>query len=154
MEKNIRRSIEKKLREWKVYYQPGSLFMKGCPDLTICHRGIFIALEIKMPGRYLAPMQRIAFQRIRRGGGIARRVDSVKGFTEFWDLLNRYLDDVERIQREYIPEPAWRGRGGASASTILESDPSEFSDRLLRGTKTRSAPPVDPDDCEETADPH
>lgn len=59
---------------------PGSASgAKGTPDVLVCHRGRFIALEIKRPdGSYgVTKPQEIRMRQIRQAGGTAEAVASV-----------------------------------------------------------------------------
>lgn len=49
----------------------------GTPDLLVCSRGQFIALEIKLPGRRADPLQQVEAQRVHRAGGLAAVIHSV-----------------------------------------------------------------------------
>lgn len=49
----------------------------GIPDLLCCWRGLFIALEVKLPGEKPSPKQASILRQIERSGGVARVVTSV-----------------------------------------------------------------------------
>lgn len=49
----------------------------GIPDLLCCWRGLFIGLEVKLPGEKASPKQRHIIRAIREAGGIAAVVSSV-----------------------------------------------------------------------------
>lgn len=68
---------------WKEH---GSQFgQAGIPDLIICHKGRFIALEVKAEKGKTTTLQEVALRRIRRAGGTAevvRSIDDVKAVIE------------------------------------------------------------------------
>ena len=53
----------------------------GKADLIVCHRGLFIAIEMKKPGEDPEPLQIYNKKKVRKAGGvsiIARSVDDVR----------------------------------------------------------------------------
>lgn len=61
----------------------------GIPDLLVCWRGLFIALEVKQPGEKLSRLQEVTVDKIRRADGAAMRVDSV-------EAVEKLLSDLRR----------------------------------------------------------
>jgi hypothetical protein len=62
---------------WKNH---GSEFtLAGLPDIVVCHRGLFIALEVKMPGKQdnVSPVQQVVHQQLREAGGRVHVVSSI-----------------------------------------------------------------------------
>lgn len=56
----------------------GTVFGRnGVPDLIVCLRGHFIAMEVKQPGGEARPLQRYELRKIREAGGKAFVVESV-----------------------------------------------------------------------------
>ena len=55
---------------------PGGIFKRGAPDLLLCVRGRFVALELKRPGGELTELQAESLRMIRAAGGIAEVVHS------------------------------------------------------------------------------
>lgn len=49
----------------------------GIPDLLCCFRGLFIGLELKLPGEEPSRIQELKMQKIRDADGIAEVVYSV-----------------------------------------------------------------------------
>ena len=79
-ESTLTRNIKSALEDegavvYKYYGNPytGS----GIPDLLICHRGRFIALEVKTERGKVSEQQEWQLKRIDKAGGIARVVRSV-----------------------------------------------------------------------------
>ena len=60
---------------WKTH--GGQFGTAGIPDIIICYRGKFIALEVKAPGREPTALQKLVLNRITDAGGIATVVRSV-----------------------------------------------------------------------------
>lgn len=78
VEAQIRRQIVAALREIGavVWSQTGAIGGAGRPDLVVCYRGRFIALEIKTPAGRPTPAQLAALDAVRRAGGTAAIVRS------------------------------------------------------------------------------
>jgi len=68
------------------YYMPVSNGMGrvGCPDILVCHRGLFMAFEVKAPGKIgrVTPNQRREIDGIRGAYGLALVVDDVEQVKE------------------------------------------------------------------------
>jgi penicillin-binding protein-related factor A (putative recombinase) len=85
LEKHLVNRIREKLKKLfpgiliiKIH---GGLFqMAGLPDLIICYKGRFIALEVKLPGKEktLTKLQKTWLRRVRKAGGIAYMITSVE----------------------------------------------------------------------------
>lgn len=58
---------------------------RGTPDLLVCYKGRFIALEIKVPGAKLDKLQEYEMAKIREAGGAAARVESIEEVYEQLD---------------------------------------------------------------------
>lgn len=72
-----------------VFKVHGSQYMmSGLPDLIICYRGLFVALEVKMPGNKPSPAQVLRMQQIKTAQGHAYVVRSVKGALRVLDLID------------------------------------------------------------------
>jgi len=62
---------------WKNH---GSQFtLGGLPDIIVCSQGLFIALEVKMPGQRdnVSPVQQVVHQQLREAGGRVHVVSSI-----------------------------------------------------------------------------
>ena len=87
MESSEKRLKEKVLRMLKSefrdawVYKTSDRWRSGIPDILICHKGCFVATELKA-GRYKATkLQRYVLEMIRRAGGraaVCRSVDEVR----------------------------------------------------------------------------
>lgn len=83
VESDIQRDIIAFLRGLDKTYEfnvgGGASTAKGTPDLLVCHRGRFVALEIKRDEETygVTPTQAINMRRIRKAEGIAESVTSI-----------------------------------------------------------------------------
>lgn len=75
---------------WKEH--GGQYGTAGIPDIIVCHRGHFIALEAKVGKNQPTKLQTVTIEQIRRAGGTAAVVRSV--------------DDVKAVLAE--TEAAWK----------------------------------------------
>jgi Holliday junction resolvase len=72
---------------WFVKYWGGGQFTKaGIPDLLVCCKGKFIALEIKAPTGKPSELQLYNIEAIKKAGGIAM-VLYPKDFEKFKELV-------------------------------------------------------------------
>lgn len=95
--KGIRRMLETKYPGFYFKSHGGPYQIAGLPDLVGCHKGIFIGIEVKQPGKEdtLKPVQKLRIRQIRNAGGIAFMATTA----EQADLLMRKeLKRVEAIQ--------------------------------------------------------
>lgn len=44
---------------------------RGVPDVLMCYRGFFVAIELKREGKTPDPLQTVKIQEIREAGGLA-----------------------------------------------------------------------------------
>lgn len=76
-EARLQRKIQDalKLEGYFVFKVHGSeMMMAGLPDLIVCAHGLFIGLEVKMPGEKPSNIQTHVHGKIRAAGGVARVV--------------------------------------------------------------------------------
>lgn len=70
---------------WFVKYHASAFTPVGVPDILICYRGRFLAVEVKSEGRYATAPQKWTIARIIETGGqaiIARSVQDVRELIE------------------------------------------------------------------------
>ena len=85
-EKAIERRIKEYLKTidglfyWKVF--SGMYCTAGIPDIVICYKGQFIALEVKTPDGKPTTLQVATIKKIREAGGVAEVVRSVEEVRE------------------------------------------------------------------------
>lgn len=72
-----------------VFNVPGTgMEQKGTPDLLVCHRGLFIAAELKVPGEKPTKLQQYELEKVRTAGGTAAVIESMEALEA---LLNGRL---------------------------------------------------------------
>jgi len=70
---------EKQVGVWIVKY-PGGIFGKtGCPDILMCVKGKFVAIEMKKLDGDRRKMQEYQQKKIRSSGGICEFCDTLGG---------------------------------------------------------------------------
>ena len=80
------KAIEKRIKEYlktknDLFYwkEHGGMYTTaGIPDLIVCYKGRFIALEVKTPIGKPTVLQNVAIRKINEAGGIAAIVRSVE----------------------------------------------------------------------------
>ena len=83
-EKQIENQIKKYLKSIGAYvvkYFGCTYSQAGVPDLIICYKGRFIAIEVKTDSNKTSSLQDINIQQIKKAGGIAfvaRNLEEVK----------------------------------------------------------------------------
>ena len=79
------------------YYMPVSNGMGrvGCPDIIVCYKGMFMALETKAPGKIknVTANQQREIDGIQRANGLAHVVDDVEQVKSLLDTYERKPDD-------------------------------------------------------------
>lgn len=97
-EADVRRRVVEALRARGavVWSQTGAIGGTGRPDLAVCYRGRFIAVELKAPAGRLSRLQRVLLEQVESAGGIAAVVRSP---AEAMALLDRV--DTEQGGQPY-----------------------------------------------------
>ena len=89
--------VKKKVKEYLQsigawYYMPVSNGMGrvGCPDILVCYKGAFVALETKAPGKlgHVTANQQREIIGIQRANGLAHVVDNVE---QVKDVIETYI---------------------------------------------------------------
>ena len=60
-------------------------FQSGIPDILGCLNGYFFAIELKVPGGRIAPLQEHELEKIRKAGGsaiVAYSIENVRGYLQ------------------------------------------------------------------------
>jgi Holliday junction resolvase len=71
-EQDIQAKISKHLKKLGAYVvNVSSAYPNGCPDLLICFKGKFIAIEVKIPGKKARPLQQYQLDKIAESGGFS-----------------------------------------------------------------------------------
>lgn len=90
-EKNIENKIKNYLKSKGAYYVKyfGNAFSQvGVPDILVCYKGRFIALEVKNETNKTSPLQDINIENIKRAGGYATVVRSVEDVKKVIEGIN------------------------------------------------------------------
>jgi hypothetical protein len=73
----------------KVYKIHGhGMGTNGCPDLLGAYAGRPLALEVKVPGKCLSPLQEKELAELTAAGAIAARVESVEDVKKIIEGIN------------------------------------------------------------------
>lgn len=88
-ESKVKQSIKRWLNAQGIYsFSPiGSAFgTHGVPDIICCVRGLFVAIEVKAPGKLsnTTANQKRHIADIKKSGGVAFVVDSLDLLKELW----------------------------------------------------------------------
>ena len=70
----------------------------GIPDLLVCYRGMFLAMEVKQPGKYPTRLQRVQLQRFKDAGaitGVVRSVEDVEGLVSAIEAQRLHIASEE-----------------------------------------------------------
>lgn len=67
---------------------------RGTPDLLVCHQGLFVAIECKIPGENPSKLQEVEIRKVRQAGGAAGVLTS--------------MDDLQGKSLNWIVQQ-WRG---------------------------------------------
>ena len=90
-ESKVKKDIAKFLKgigAWYFLPVSNGLGRHGVPDIIVCHKGFFYALEVKAEGkrnhkdRGATPLQMIQINEIKAAGGVAAVVDCVEEVRE------------------------------------------------------------------------
>ena len=83
----------RKLRANGAYVEKnhGSPFSKGRPDLEGCFRGLFFAIEVKLPGGKPTALQQYVLNEIEFAGGRSYLLYSVEELVELLDEWKKTL---------------------------------------------------------------
>ena len=92
-EGKVKAAVRKVLKENNVwFFQPmqNGMGVVGIPDFVCCHKGIFLAIETKAPGKLanVTPNQRRVIDEIQAHKGYALVVDDAKAVISVLELIN------------------------------------------------------------------
>lgn len=68
--RGIKMAVEAKYGDDAWVYKTHDSVRVGVPDLIICVRGRFVALEVKRPGKEMEIVQKMEIMKIRRAGSV------------------------------------------------------------------------------------
>jgi len=67
----IARNLSRDRDTWVLKVVGSADQRRGVPDLIICHQGLFIGAEMKLPGQRMSRIQEVECDRIVAAGGVA-----------------------------------------------------------------------------------
>lgn len=85
--KQLESTIQRNCINWYKRNFPDNYIRKndqvtsvGDPDIVICHCGLFVAIEMKQPGKQPTPLQKLKLERISASGGLVGVAHSLDEF--------------------------------------------------------------------------
>lgn len=101
-EGGVKDACKKFLRErgaWFFMPVSNGMGQVGIPDIIICYRGLFVAIETKAPGKQnqTTPNQDRVIAAIREANGFAWVVDNPDDLKPLFDSIDVYY----RLERQY-----------------------------------------------------
>lgn len=99
-EAKVKHAIKKYLTSIHAwYFMPigGAFTSHGIPDIIVCHRGMFVGIECKAPGRKAGttPLQLMQIAGINGAGGVAFVADCVEDvIAAFRELANKSVREL------------------------------------------------------------
>ena len=101
-EKKVKNSVTKILKAYGAYYfypVMGGYGRSGIPDIIVCHKGKFIAIECKAGGNTATALQEAELKKIEDADGIALVID--ENNLDTVEHLVRTINSVDEL-REYL----------------------------------------------------
>lgn len=92
LQKKCLRWVKSLSEVWVLKVVGSAVQASGVPDILMCIKGLFVAIELKRPdgkGR-VSEIQKAQIEHIKRAGGGAFVVDS---FEDFQAIVNTYLEE-------------------------------------------------------------
>lgn len=85
LQKRIQEAVKRKYKSkaWKVKYHGDETARGGVPDLLFCIKGLFIAIEVKLPGKKPDKLQKEEIADIILAGGEATYCTTVPEALQF-----------------------------------------------------------------------
>ena len=125
-EKAYENEIKEELKKrgaWFVKYWAGAMYTRsGVPDLLVCYKGQFIAIEVKGDQGTISDLQREEMAKIEAAGGIGRfsRPYNKNALWALFDALDAKLQ-VDQHGEDDKPKKTTRKR---KATQEADSDPT------------------------------
>ena len=66
----------------------------GDPDIFICHYGVFVAIEMKQPGKHPTKLQKLKLEQICKSNGVCGVAHSLEEFKDIVHKAEGYSDDL------------------------------------------------------------
>lgn len=90
-ESKVKKAVVDILKSYGAYYffpVTGGFGRSGIPDIIVCYRGHFIAIECKAEGKAPTELQKRELQRIKDSGGDALVIVGTGGAVKLRNLLS------------------------------------------------------------------
>lgn len=68
----------------------------GIPDILACYRGVFLGLEVKLPGNDVSPKQEAHIRRIIAAGGVGATIWGPRA--KALKTVNMILAEIDRME--------------------------------------------------------
>lgn len=97
----------KKRGAWYLKYWGGGIYTRrGVPDLLVCYKGRFIAIEVKSDVGEISPVQRSEMAKIEEFGGIGifSRPNDKNALWAVFDALDANLEPPHHTEVEKLPK--------------------------------------------------
>lgn len=96
-EGKVKKKVKALLKEhgaWSFAPVSGGMGVHGIPDYIACHRGVFLGIECKAPGKsgHVTALQKMQLAAIEKAGGLSMVVADEPDFY----ILNKRLEDISR----------------------------------------------------------
>lgn len=112
-EGRVKNQVKKVLAQYKPLYGwwpvPNGMGASSL-DFIGCFRGVFFAIETKVPGKKPTPRQSMCIDQMRAAGGIVFVIDGEEGYTS----LRKFLDFLAAKNAD-VPQPEAQDGGSAVA---------------------------------------
>lgn len=80
---------------WSYKVHADGYSPSGVPDLLVCYRGRFVALEVKIPPNTLTKIQEHTIKQIALAGGFAAEARTVEEVGHILDIIDSDIDSLD-----------------------------------------------------------
>lgn len=87
---------------WMVKLHGEAMQLRGLPDLLVCYKGVFVAMEAKVPGREATDLQRDTLEEIEKAGGVACTVHSPQEAIAILDMIDKRTTECAAHRRQIL----------------------------------------------------
>ena len=105
-ENEIKHELKKRGAWWIKYWGGGVYTRKGVPDLLVCYKGRFIAIEVKSDTGEISDAQRSEMAKIEEFGGIGvfSRPNNKNALWSVFDALDAKLEPPRHTEVAKLPK--------------------------------------------------
>lgn len=93
--------IQKQFKEWLdkqtdlKHWKTNDQYTRGVSDIPMCLRGLFVAIELKVPGKEPTALQQKFIDEVVEAGGIACWCDTVKKCVSVVETIRLYEKEIK-----------------------------------------------------------